>query len=52
MGVAVAAVSLAACSASIAAPPSSALSFAPLKQIDAGGLTIGYAEDGPRTAPR
>lgn len=50
LGLAVAATSLAGCASSVAAPPS-ASSFAPLKQIDAGELNIGYAEDGPPDGP-
>ena len=49
-GMTVAAVSLGACTAPPASTPSSAdahTSFASLKQIDAGLLNIGYAEDGP-----
>jgi pimeloyl-ACP methyl ester carboxylesterase len=33
------------------APPVARTSFASLKQIDAGDLTVGYAEDGPRDGP-
>jgi hypothetical protein len=53
MGVAaVAATSAAACSSTPAAPPTSAgrTSFPALKQVDAGLLNVGYAEDRPRTA--
>jgi hypothetical protein len=49
-GMTVAAVSLGACASPDASAPSSAgahTSFASLKQIDAGLLNIGYAEDGP-----
>ena len=49
-GMTVAAVSLGACTSPHASTPSSAdahTSFASLKQIDAGLLNIGYAEDGP-----
>ncbi|CAN5537675.1 alpha/beta hydrolase [soil metagenome] len=50
LGLAVAATSLTGCASSVATPPS-ASSFAPLKQIDAGELNIGYAEDGPPDGP-
>src|SRR5687767_11544138 len=33
------------------AKPVANTSFAPLKQIDAGVLTVGYAEDGPADGP-
>ena len=49
-GMTLAAVSLGACTSPQASTPSSAdahTSFASLKQIDAGLLNIGYAEDGP-----
>src|SRR6185312_9328228 len=49
-GMTVAAVSLGACTSPHASTPSSAdahTSFASLKQVDAGLLNIGYAEDGP-----
>jgi len=49
-GMTLAAVSLGACTSPPASTPSSAdahTSFASLKQIDAGLLNIGYAEDGP-----
>ena len=49
-GMTLAAVSLGACTSPHASTPSSAdahTSFASLKQIDAGLLNIGYAEDGP-----
>jgi predicted alpha/beta-fold hydrolase len=49
-GMTLAAVSLGACTSPHASAPSSAdahTSFASLKQIDAGLLNIGYAEDGP-----
>ena len=55
MGVAaVAATSAAACSSTPpAAPPTSAgqTSFPALKQVDAGLLNVGYAEDGPADGP-
>src|SRR6202048_4278851 len=55
MGVAaVAATSAAACSSTPpAAPPTSAggTSFPALKQVDAGVLNVGYAEDGPADGP-
>ena len=55
MGVAaVAATSAAACSSTPpAAPPTSAgrTSFSALKQVDAGLLNVGYAEDGPADGP-
>jgi hypothetical protein len=34
-----------------AAPPPTHTSFAPLKQVDAGVLNVGYAEDGPADGP-
>ena len=49
-GMTLAAVSLGGCTSPHASAPSSAdahTSFASLKQIDAGLLNIGYAEDGP-----
>src|SRR6478609_10621724 len=49
-GMTLAAVSLGACTSPHASAPPSAdahTSFASLKQIDAGPLNIGYAEDGP-----
>jgi hypothetical protein len=49
-GMTLAAVSLAGCTSPPASAPSSAdahTSFASMKQIDAGLLNIGYAEDGP-----
>ena len=44
------ATSLASCASTpaLAAPPGSHTSFASLKQVDAGALNVGYAEDGPR----
>ena len=50
VGAAVAATSLAACSSAPQAPPPRT-SFASLKQIDAGLLNVGYAEDGPPDGP-
>jgi pimeloyl-ACP methyl ester carboxylesterase len=49
VGLAVAATSVATSTSApaSAAPPGAHTSFAPLKQIDAGALTVGYAEDGP-----
>jgi hypothetical protein len=53
VGLAVAATSAASCtSPSSPTPPSPHTSFAALKQIDAGVLNVGYAEDGPADAPR
>jgi hypothetical protein len=49
-GMTLAAVSLAGCTSKPASAPSSAdahTSFASVKQVDAGLLNIGYAEDGP-----
>jgi pimeloyl-ACP methyl ester carboxylesterase len=52
VGLAVAATSVASCtSPSSPAPPSPHTSFAALKQIDAGVLNVGYAEDGPADGP-
>jgi pimeloyl-ACP methyl ester carboxylesterase len=51
VGLAAAATSLAACTSTPAAPPPARTSFAALKQIDAGVLNIGYAEDGPSDGP-
>ena len=53
VGLAAAATSLASCAPapSSAAPPPSRTSFASLKQIDAGVLNVGYAEDGPADGP-
>ncbi len=41
--------SLASCTSTsaLAAPPGSRASFASLKQVDAGALNVGYAEEGP-----
>ena len=50
VGAAVAATSFAACSSAPQAPPPRT-SFASLKQIDAGLLNVGYAEDGPPDGP-
>jgi pimeloyl-ACP methyl ester carboxylesterase len=43
------ATSLASCTSmsALAAPPGSRTSFASLKQVDAGALNVGYAEEGP-----
>jgi dienelactone hydrolase len=51
VGLAAAATSLAACTSTPqpAAPPRT--SFAALKQVDAGVLNVGYAEDGPPDGP-
>ena len=51
VGLAVAATSVASCTSPSSAPPSPRTSFAALKQIDAGLLNIGYAEDGPADGP-
>jgi pimeloyl-ACP methyl ester carboxylesterase len=58
VGAAFAATSLAACSSAPQAPPPAPsprpaprTSFASLKQIDAGLLNVGYAEDGPPDGP-
>jgi pimeloyl-ACP methyl ester carboxylesterase len=51
VGLAAAATSLASCATAPAAPPPSRTSFASLKQIDAGVLNVGYAEDGPADGP-
>ena len=53
VGLAVAASSVATCTSPPppAAPPSPHTSFASLKQIDAGVLNVGYAEDGPSDGP-
>ena len=52
VGLAVAATSVASCTSHTpSAPPSSHTTFAALKQIDAGVLNIGYAEDGPADGP-
>ncbi|MCW2690595.1 MAG: alpha/beta hydrolase [Mycobacterium sp.] len=54
VAVAVAAVSLAGCSTTPAAPPrksGSHTSFPPLRQSDAGVLNVGYAEAGPPDGP-
>ena len=48
-GLAVAVTSVASCASTpaLAAPPGSRASFASLKQVDAGALNVGYAEEGP-----
>jgi pimeloyl-ACP methyl ester carboxylesterase len=48
-GIAVAVTSVAsyASTPALAAPPGSRASFASLKQVDAGALNVGYAEEGP-----
>ena len=53
VGLAVAATSVATSTSApaSAAPPGAHTSFASLKQIDAGALTVGYAEDGPPDGP-
>ena len=51
LGLTVAATSLVTSATSHAAPPSSATSFAALKQVDAGDLSVAYAEDGPADGP-
>lgn len=51
VGLAAAATSLATASRASAAPPSAHTSFAALKQVEAGDLNIGYAEDGPADGP-
>jgi pimeloyl-ACP methyl ester carboxylesterase len=50
-GVAMAGISLAGCSSKDAPPPAAEThtSFASMKQVDAGVLNTGYAEDGPPT---
>src|SRR3954470_1534482 len=50
VGLAVAATSVASCTSSPPAPAPHT-SFASLKQVDAGVLNIGYAEDGPADGP-
>src|SRR3954447_3101314 len=50
VGLAVAATSAASCTSSRPAPAPHT-SFASLKQVDAGVLNIGYAEDGPADGP-
>jgi pimeloyl-ACP methyl ester carboxylesterase len=53
-GLTTAAVSLAGCSPTPAPTPESATphtSFAAMKQVDAGLLNVGYAEDGPHDGP-
>jgi pimeloyl-ACP methyl ester carboxylesterase len=49
IGLTVVATSLTSCAPSFAAPAAS--SFAPLKQVDAGELSVGYAEAGPPDGP-
>jgi pimeloyl-ACP methyl ester carboxylesterase len=53
VGLAVAATSVASCTSTPGPTPPSAphTSFASLKQIDAGVLNVGYAEDGPADGP-
>jgi pimeloyl-ACP methyl ester carboxylesterase len=53
VGLAAAATSLAACTSTPqpAAPPVAHTAFASLKQVDAGVLNVGYAEDGPPDGP-
>jgi alpha-beta hydrolase superfamily lysophospholipase len=53
VGLVVATSTVASCTSapSPAAPPSPRTSFASLKQIDAGALDVGYAEDGPADGP-
>jgi pimeloyl-ACP methyl ester carboxylesterase len=53
VGLAVAATSVASCTPTQApaAPPGPRTSFASLKQVDAGLLNVGYAEDGPADGP-
>jgi pimeloyl-ACP methyl ester carboxylesterase len=51
IGLTVAATSLAGGVAAHAAPLGSATSFGPLEQVDAGELSIGYAEAGPPDGP-
>src|SRR3981189_2289933 len=48
-GPAVAVTSMASCASTpaLAAPPGSRASFPSLKQVDAGALNVGYAEEGP-----
>jgi pimeloyl-ACP methyl ester carboxylesterase len=52
-GLTAVATSLASCASipAVAAPPGSRGSFASLKQVDAGVLNIGYAEEGPADGP-
>ena len=51
VGFAVAATSVANSAIASASPAQSHTSFGPLKQVDAGLLNIGYAEDGPADGP-
>ena len=51
VGLAVAAGSVASSAIASASPPQSHTSFAPLKQVDAGVLNVGYVEDGPADGP-
>jgi pimeloyl-ACP methyl ester carboxylesterase len=51
LGFAVAATSVASSAIASASPSQSHTSFASLKQVDAGVLNVGYAEDGPADGP-
>jgi pimeloyl-ACP methyl ester carboxylesterase len=51
VGLAVAAGSVASSAIASATPAQSHTSFAPLKQVDAGVLNVGYVEDGPVDGP-
>jgi pimeloyl-ACP methyl ester carboxylesterase len=51
VGLAAAATSVASCSFASASPAQSHTSFASLKQVDAGLLNVGYADDGPADGP-
>jgi pimeloyl-ACP methyl ester carboxylesterase len=51
VGFAVAATSVASSAIASASPAQSHTSFASLKQVDAGVLNVGYAEDGPADGP-
>lgn len=51
VGLAVAATSAASCTFASASPAQSHTSFASLKQVNAGVLDVGYAEDGPADGP-
>ena len=51
IGLTFAASSLAGCAPTQATPPGPSTSFGPLKQVDAGDLSVGYVEVGPAHGP-